>query len=61
MSELLTVRAWAKAEGVGRDCAYKLVEEGRVRHVRLGRKILIPRSEVSGFAEREAAGLKAQA
>jgi len=56
MSEpaLIGVREWAAGVGVGRDTAYSLVAEGRVRHLRVGRKVLIPRSEIEGFAEREA-------
>jgi excisionase family DNA binding protein len=54
---LLSVRVWAAAVGVGRDRAYALVHEGRVRHVALGRSIKIPRTEVAAFAEREAKGV----
>jgi excisionase family DNA binding protein len=53
LTELLSVADWARAEGIGRDAAYKLVAEGRVRHVRIGSRIRIPRSEIEAFAERE--------
>jgi excisionase family DNA binding protein len=50
---LLSVREWARAEGVGRDLAYRLVREGRVRSVAIGRKRLIPRSELEAWIQRE--------
>jgi excisionase family DNA binding protein len=52
---LLTVLAFQRELGsVGRDAIYLLVREGRIRSVRVGRKILIPRSELAAFVEREA-------
>jgi excisionase family DNA binding protein len=53
---LLGVRAFARELGpVGRDRVYELVKSGRIRSVRVGRKILIPRSELTAFIERESA------
>ncbi len=34
----------AKATGLSRACVYQLVQEGRIRSVRIGRAILIPAS-----------------
>ena len=41
--------------GIGRDTMYELVRTGRIRCVRVGKKILIPRSELVAFVERESA------
>jgi excisionase family DNA binding protein len=52
---LLTVPAFQREIGsLGRDTIYQPVHEGRIRSVRVGRKILIPRSELTAFVEREA-------
>lgn len=58
MSEplLLGVRDAARRLGIGRDVCYQLVREGRLRAVRVGRRILIPRAELERFVEREADG-----
>lgn len=37
---------------LGRGTIYELIRSHRIRHVRIGRKILIPSSEVSAFPER---------
>ena len=39
---------------IGRNSVYGLIEAGRIKHIRLGRKILIPRSELEEFLMREA-------
>ncbi len=57
MSEalLLGVREAARELGIGRDTCYTLVREGRLRSVSLGRRrILIPRTELEAFVDREA-------
>ncbi len=38
---------------IGRRSIYGLLSAGRIKHLRVGRRILIPRSEVTGFAQRE--------
>jgi excisionase family DNA binding protein len=53
---LLSVREAARALGIGRDTAYELVKEGRLRAVRIGRRLLVPQAELSGFVERESGG-----
>jgi excisionase family DNA binding protein len=50
---LVSVRRAAPKIGVGRDTAYQLVREGRLRSVRIGRRILIPVAECAAFVERE--------
>ena len=40
--------------GVGRNSIYELIRSNRIRHVKIGRKILIPSSEVHDFPAREA-------
>lgn len=52
---LVGVREAARELGVGRDTAYELVRTGRLRSVSVGRRILIPRSELGLFVERETA------
>lgn len=44
----------ALGSAIGRGSIYELLRAGRIRHVKLGRKILIPRSEVEAFIERGA-------
>jgi excisionase family DNA binding protein len=41
-----TVAEFAHALGLSRAFAYKLIDEGEVRTVRLGRRVLVPRTEV---------------
>lgn len=50
---LLGVREAAHQLGIGRDATYALIREGRLRSVRVGRKVLVPRMELSAFVERE--------
>lgn len=38
---------------IGRNSLYGLIRAGRIRHVKVGRKILIPRSELENWLERE--------
>lgn len=38
---------------IGRSAIYELVRANRIRHVRLGRKILIPATELTEFPLRE--------
>jgi excisionase family DNA binding protein len=56
MSEplLLTVQAFQRELGsLGRDTIYQLIREGRIRSISIGRKILIPRSELEAWITRE--------
>lgn len=38
---------------IGRGSVYGLIQAGRIRHLKVGRKILIPASELTAFALRE--------
>lgn len=40
--------------GIGRNSALELIHSGRLRSVRIGRRIVIPRRELEAFLEREA-------
>jgi excisionase family DNA binding protein len=54
---LVSVRVAAQLLGVGRDTAYELVREGRLRAVHVtGRRLLVPRAERAAFVEREING-----
>jgi excisionase family DNA binding protein len=53
---VVSVREGARRLGLGRDTAYRLVREGRLRSLSVGRKILIPVRELEAFVEREAQG-----
>jgi excisionase family DNA binding protein len=50
---LLPPRRFFSELGVGRDAGYQLVHEGRIRHLSVGRRILIPRTELDEFPARE--------
>jgi excisionase family DNA binding protein len=50
---LLTVREAVPITGIGRDTLCRLVAEGRIRTVAVGRKRLIPRRELDAWIERE--------
>ena len=43
---------------IGRNSIYELLQTGRIKHLKLGRKILIPASEIEAFPLREAEGDK---
>jgi excisionase family DNA binding protein len=55
---LLSVREAAARLGLGRDLTYRLVAEGRLRSLRLGRRVLIPAVELPRFIEAESAGTR---
>jgi excisionase family DNA binding protein len=42
--ETLTVREVARLLGVGKNCAYDAIRRGQVPSVRIGKRIVIPRS-----------------
>jgi excisionase family DNA binding protein len=50
---LVGVRDAAATLGLGRDATYQLVRSGRLRSLAVGRKRLIPRTELAAFIERE--------
>lgn len=45
----LTVAEVATILRVGRNTAYHLVQEGEIRYIRCGRKIIIPRDALAEF------------
>ncbi len=53
---LVSVREAAARLGIGRDTAYRLVAEGRLRSLSLGRRRLVPVAELTAFTERETEG-----
>lgn len=48
-----TVEEASVALNLGRSLTFTLINEGRLRVVRLGRKILIPVTEIQAFLDRE--------
>lgn len=53
-SVLLTVREAARLLRISRNLAYELIRQGRLPHVRLGRRILVPRFGLEQWIAREA-------
>lgn len=51
----LTVNQAATALGVGRQSVLNLIRSHALRHVRIGRKIIIPRDAIGEFLERASA------
>jgi len=51
---VLSVPEAARLLGVSRNLAYELVREGRLPHVRLGRRVLIPRVGLEQWLAKEA-------
>jgi len=48
-----TVEETAEVLNIGRTLAYALAAEGRLRVIHLGRKILVPVTEIQAFLDRE--------
>jgi excisionase family DNA binding protein len=51
----VTVPEAAKALGVGLNSTYGLISAKRLKAVKLGRKLVIPRTELEAFLRRETA------
>lgn len=51
---VLTVAEAARLLCISRNLAYELVRQGRLPHVRLGRRVLIPRFGLEQWIAREA-------
>ena len=51
---LIPVRQAAATLGLGRDSCYRLIREGRLPAVRVGRRLLVPRSSLKAWAEEQA-------
>ena len=58
--EALTVSIWdaARALGMGREAAYSEARAGRLRVIRVGRKIRVPRIELEAYITRQIQGEK---
>ena len=41
--ELMNVEDVQKALGIGRSMAYRLINDGRIRHIRIGKVIKVPK------------------
>lgn len=55
-SESRVIRVWpdlAQLLGVSKSLAYRLVHEGHIRHIRVGKKFLISREAVNEFLRGE--------
>lgn len=52
-SPTLTVCELAAVLRIGRNSAYALIREGKVRHLRVGSRILVPSSAVRALLEGE--------
>lgn len=51
----VTVKEAAKLLGVGINNAYELTASGRLRSVKIGRRVVVPVRELDAFLEREMA------
>jgi len=51
--EVLTVAEAAALLRIGRNLAYELIAEGRLPHVRIGQRIIIPRKRLMNWLEVE--------
>ena len=51
-----TVEEAAQPLGIGRTLAYQLVHDGRLPSIRLGRRVLIPRTEIQRLLQSEVTG-----
>jgi excisionase family DNA binding protein len=54
---LLSVQEVGKQLGLGRDRAYELIRSGRIRSVKVGARLLVPRQELEAWIARELQGL----
>lgn len=50
--DILTVPEAADFLRIGRTQMYKLIHEGSIKHIKIGRKILIPMKYLSDFVEK---------
>ena len=54
--EVLTTKQLAEALCIGKSTAYRLVRSKRIRTIRVGSKILIPKTFLLDFVQRESSG-----
>ena len=50
-SDLLTIDDMQKALGIGRTMAYRLINDGTIKHLRIGSLIRIPKRFLIDFCE----------
>jgi excisionase family DNA binding protein len=53
----LTVREALRATGLGRTTLYKLIDSGRVRRVKIGKRVLIPFDDLQKLIAPEAGAM----
>jgi excisionase family DNA binding protein len=46
-----TVKETAKALGIGRNKTLELIHSGKLRHIRVGTRIVVPKKAVDAFLE----------
>ena len=46
---ILTVKEVAEVLGLGRNTVYELVQQGKIRSIRIGRQIKVPKSALVEF------------
>ena len=51
--EVLTVAEVASLLRIGRNLAYEMIAEGRLPHVRIGHRIVVPRQQLMNWLEAE--------
>jgi len=47
--DVVTVKELQKMLGIGRNLAYKLINEGKIKHFKINNRILIPKIRVIEF------------
>jgi excisionase family DNA binding protein len=50
---LVSVREAARRLGIGRDACYALVKEGRLGHLKVGRRVRVPVAALERFIDSE--------
>lgn len=56
--KLFTITDAANYLGIGRSATYRLVWGNRLRHIRQGKRIYVPRQELDEFMTRELEGIQ---
>lgn len=49
--DLLTITDIQNALGIGRSTAYRLIKDGRIRHLRIGKTIKVPKRYLVDFVQ----------
>lgn len=48
-NDVVTIDDLQKMLGIGKNLAYKLIKENRIKHLKINRKIIIPKQNVIKF------------